>query len=340
MIPTAPWSLWLACGGPDKPADGETGDATSDPPTGIVTGADCESSGYFEPEGIYEVLSLADIETYEVPEEDMRYLLYVPENPVAWLWVFHGTGGDIGNLLQIEYLRVYNPLLADGYAIAATESIERGTQAQWDHESSSAEANPDMVRLKWLRDFLIETTVLEETTPMFAMGFSNGAEFSGTWSYLGIRDWGWDIRSLTLHSGSPSEFAKIDTHHSETENDTVDAERGYNGFLDEAPKQDHTFKTHPEVPLDPRRMVSIGYTEEDSQAVFDQLLDMGFIDADGVRQFDIGQLEGVLNDYLAASTAPSPDKVGAVLRVVWADHRVNGEFNRDIRNLFTCNNLP
>jgi dienelactone hydrolase len=333
--------LWLAaCGGSEKGAADTADDATVDPPTGtIVTGDDCPSSGYFEPEGWYEVLSLGDIEAYEVPEEDMRYMLYVPENPKAWLWVFHGTGGDIGNLQQVEYLRVYNPLIADGYAIAATESLERGGDAQWDHEASSADENIDMVRIKWLRDYLVDTTALEDTTPMFAMGFSNGAEFAGTFTYLGIRDYGWDIRGADLHSGSPASFAKIDTWHQQAENDTVTAERGYDGYLEEAPKQEHTFVIHPEVLLDPMRMISIGFDEAESQAVFDELLEMGFIDAAGERTFDIGEVESVLDTFMAQSTTPAADKVGAVLRVVWATHRVNGDFHRDIRNLFTCDNL-
>ncbi len=331
------WFMLAACIFGKKEAETD-GPVDSDAPPAVVPGS-CEAAGYFEPEGIYEVLSLSPIETYDVPSEDMRFLLSVPENPKAVVWVFHGSGSGIDDLQQIEYLRMYNPLFADGYAMVATDSIEQGIDSRWDSEISNADDNVDMVRVKWLRDFVIETTAIDEDTPMFGMGFSNGSEFTGRWAFLGIRDWDWDIRALNLHNGSPFEFAKVDTYHHQMENDDVDVQRGFDGYLDEAPNKAHTLEVNVEVPLDPLRMISIGIPEEESLLAFDELVALGAIDADGVRLFDIADFENILNQFVNATAVSAPDKVESVLRVVWATHRLNGEFNRPVRNLFTCDNL-
>lgn len=331
---------WAACGGDG--GEGTGGNLPGTGPSGTFGSSEdaCAAEGFHEPEGWYEVLSLEEIVNTEDPETGERYMAWVPEQPVAALWVFHGNGGDIGKLQQLEYLRVYNPLIADGYAILAKESLIRGNDAHWDYEKDSADKNPDMIALQALRAKLIDETGLEEETPMFGVGFSGGASFVGTWAELGRRDFGWDIRGIDCHNGSPGLLPAMDSMHNHAENDDANsAEAGYQDMEEAYPKRTHELAIHAEVPLDPLRMLSLGYSEEDSIAVFGELVEMGLIDSDGVRIFDIGDLENVLDEYSRQSTAPSPEKVTGVLRVVWATHRLNGENNKAIRNTFTCGNL-
>ncbi len=329
----------IACSSLFGKDEGDASESTDENvPSESGTPGSCEAGGYFEPDGFYEILPLAPIETYDVPEQDLRYLAYVPENPVAALWSFHGTGGGIDDLTQIEYLRIYNALIADGYAVIATESLERGPEAQWDHATDGASNNVDMVRIKWLWDYLVETTPLETTTPQFGTGFSNGAEFVAAWAFMG-GDYGWDIRAIDCHNGSPNAFPKMDSWHGHSVNDDKDAVRGYEGMEEESPNKSHTLVYHEEVPLEEDRMITMGFTLEESLEIFVELVEMGIVDENGVRLVDIADVESVLNQYEDQTALPSGQQVTPVLRVVWATHRPNGDYNREIRNLFTCGNL-
>ncbi len=333
------WSLLIACSREDGGGEPTDPDASPNPTFGEDP-TSCSASGYVEPPGWYEVLPIEEITNTEDSETGERYMYWIPENPVAALWVFHGNGGDIGNLQQLEYHRVYNPLIADGYAILAKESLVRGNDAHWDYEKGSANANPDMIAIQALRAKLIDETGLEESTPMFGMGFSGGAAFVGTWAELGIRDFGWDIRGIDCHNGSPALEPHLDSMHNHAANDDGNsAISGFESMEENYPDKYHELMIHEEVPLDPLRMMSLGYDEATSIAVFDELVEMELIDEAGVRLFDIVDVEGVLNDYENRSTGPSPAKVNGVLRVVWATHRVNGDNNKAIRDTFTCLNL-
>ncbi len=318
-------------------------DATgSDGSDGPEPSANCENEGWFET-GVYapvvelETLSQTQVEVPGVGP--MKLLSFVPENPVAVLWVFHGTGGDIGNLTQIEYVRIYNALLHDGFAIVATESEERGSQAQWSHEIGVD--NSDFQRLILLRDHLIDTTPLEDATPTFAMGFSNGSNFAGTFMDAGF-EMGWDMRAASLHSASPEPTVQAPTILLDAENDETIGETVMpNAYDDQLATGFATdLFTHVEHALDPAEMQKIETLDaEESQLAFDEGVRLGVIDETGARAFDLPDLDDVLDVYENQATVQWKAVIVSQLRVVFATHRVNGERYREIRNRFVCEAL-
>lgn len=319
--------------------DNTGGDDGSDGP---IPSATCADEGWFETGPYAPVVELETLATTEVEVPGvgpMRLLSFIPDNPVAVLWVFHGTGGDVGNLTQIEYVRIYNALLNDGFAIVATESEERGPSAQWSHEIGTD--NSDFQRLILLRDHLIETTPLDADTPTFAMGFSNGSNFAGTFMDAGF-EMGWDMRAATLHSASPEPTVQAPTvlHHAEND-ETLNESTMPNAYDDQlATGFAADLFIHEEHPLDPAEMQKIEALDaEKSQLAFDEAVRLGLIDETGARAFDLPDLEDMLKVYENQAEVQWKAVIVSQFRVIFATHRVNGERYREIRNRFVCEAL-
>ena len=67
------------------------------------------------------------------------------------------------------------------------------------------------------------------------------------------------------------------------------------------------------------------YSVQQSNAMFDELVDMEIVDNNGLRLIEIAEMEEVLAEYLVTSQAPSPTLPPTQLRVVWATHRFSSE---------------
>ncbi len=298
----------------------------------------CSDGGWHEPPGFTPIKALAD---YITTEEDtdvglMRILHYAPDTtPVGLVWVFHGSGGKLSDLTQIEFLRIYNALAPDNFAIVAIESQDRGVDAEWD--LSTDPNNADWPALLAAHQWMVDNTTVEVDTPMFTSAFSNGSVFTGTFWSLAERE-GWDMRAADIHAGAPSEPISGAAIGWQGENDNEIF--GLQNWVDDqvADGQIATFTEHLEHPLDPMGMLVLPFVTDEvaSQLAFDEAVRLGLIDETGTRAFDLPALETNIALYNAESTGPVPDQVGAQLRVVFATHRVNGVGYEAIRDLFMC----
>lgn len=267
----------------------------------------------------------------------LRY--YMPEEPTAVLWAFHGTNGGFGTVTQIEWIELYNRLVPYGVGIILTESEDRVVQ-QWDL-TSNPNQNVDFVKLQGVRDYLVSTTGLSESTPMLAVGFSNGGNFAPVFSSMAKRV-GWDIRGFSVHSAGDYGGDGIPGIYTSAEwDETVDAEQVARAAenCSEATGTECPLLVGTEIPMDPRRFARLAlYSLRTSQDIFDELVEMEYIDADGNRLATglPGDIDELMNTYIAKTKMPSPTMPPTQIRVVWSTHRFSSQHvNEEVEYLLS-----
>lgn len=322
-----------ACAGPD-PSGTEDGVVTGDddddddvppPPATLPPCDDTSSTPVFPTEGL-EQRSF----------EERSALVAIPAAPRAVLFVFHGTGGDVTNLVTPHYLRIWNVLHDVGIGVVGLDSVDR-TGARWDGSDDPAR-NEDFVDLAALRDELIAEGRFSASTPILAWGFSNGGSFTAPFSRMAA-ELGWDVRANVVHNSSCGR-TDVPVFFTSAENDdeTPATERAYEDAV--AAGIEASFTVTLERPWTPESMLlNPDYDLEEGQAVFDELVALGAIDADGARLVAVGVVDGAMSAYEASSTLPGPSRVTTLLRVAWATHRPTSELACEERD-FLLSHLP
>ncbi|HHO52253.1 MAG TPA: hypothetical protein ENK18_15600 [Deltaproteobacteria bacterium] len=253
---------------------------------------------------------------------------HIPEDPVGLVWVFHGTNGNLAAITQAEWLLIYNQLDARRVGIVATNSTDRAA-GQWDLDDLDPDTNADFPRLVQIHRLLLEDTPLRPDTPQAALGFSQGASFTGSFATMAEAQ-GWDLRGLIKHQGAGLTSA-LPAFYVSAENDETGQTPDRLGPAAEecgaAAGVSCPHRTGLEIPLDPLRFARMPeFDQEQSAIMFDELVELGIVDPQGERLVDLANLEEVLANYQRASAYPAPSLVVTQLRVVWATHRLSGAF--------------
>ncbi len=102
----------------------------------------------------------------------------IPPQPKGLVFLFHGHYGSANFAERVETVDALNRLTARGYGYVSTDSTDR-VNRQWDLGSLSMTANPDLARLARLHARLVATHAISTTTPLLAIGMSNGGAFTG-----------------------------------------------------------------------------------------------------------------------------------------------------------------
>jgi hypothetical protein len=311
------------CSGNDKP--GDTGENTPDQPPVLVEAPP------------YDLLPIKALFQFTDGEVDGRRIMYyAPEGPPrALLFAFHGGNGGFQTVTQEEWLELYNLLVPFDVAIVLSESLDRQTE-EWSIE-------PGLNNLDWLetvkvRDFLIEETSVEEDTKVISVGFSSGGNFSDVFVANALAS-GWDVPTYSVHQsgrytgpGVPAIFFSAENDESAGPPEDVgkSAEECSSWLATECP---HIIGT--EIPLDERRFARLPqYSIEDSAVLWQELVDLGFIDQNGVRLVDIADPDAVMAAYERQSQGRYPSLPPTQLRVVWATHRFSSQHVVEEANWF------
>ncbi|MBC8352017.1 MAG: VCBS repeat-containing protein [Planctomycetes bacterium] len=153
----------------------------------------CDSDG----DGTREVCGTNDYDVYS----------YVPDNAKGLVFFSHGSTGGAGIVNRLESIVLIDNLIDSGYAVVATESTRRngnlmpGESVTWDH-TIDPDYNADFLRVSALREqFLDDYANLDEDTPVFPVGFSNGGGWSSVLGEMG-RAIGWSIPTVGVMSSS------------------------------------------------------------------------------------------------------------------------------------------
>jgi hypothetical protein len=312
---TCSWLYVFGCGAGGSKTDSSVGiDSASGEST---SGALCVDDDFLP------VVPRVDFEFNEF--EGYPLLMHVPDTPRGVVFIFHGSGGEIGFLTAVHYMRTWNLYTDAGFAVVATESTNR-EQGTWSDTVGDVASNPDMARLVRLRDHLLETTPLQEESPVYGWGFSNGGGFLDAFAWMGEQE-GWPMAGLMIHNSALGSDVELPVLITSAENDAITnlAEQTYEAH--EATGWPAEWWENKERPWTREDMqIHPAYDATDSEAVFEDLVGFGFIDADGNRLLDLNELESSMNYYSRNSALPGPDRVTPLLRVIWATHRPTSEF--------------
>ena len=306
-------------------------------------GQDCLENSSAEPQVKFEPV------WHGVPMETSQFQGFtvvhsLPQNPLGLVYVFHGSGGSAEFINQIETIDLLNALQDAGYGWVATESTQRSADKRWDVRPLAT--NPDLARLLALHQELIDTTGVTDSTPVFALGMSNGAAFAATFANYLAANTTIPIRAVAMYEAAiPNPVFEngvtVPIFSVRAENDAIADNLRLQDQLISLCKRGN-LPTHNllarEQPIDPRRFLRIPEIDpSEAQVAFESLITAGFIDEMGNR---------ILSANKAVAQAAQftvPGLSSAELRalqdqvlVAWAMHQMRADFSAQNVAFFEC----
>ena len=288
-----------------------------------------ETGEPIDPVDYHTVELTVELTTQDIGGQRVDY--YVPDDVQAMAWVFHGTNGSVETVQFVEWLELYELMLPHGFGLVMTSSQDR-VAMQWD-TYATGDDNPDWVYLQTVQEWLVDNTAVAADTPVVAIGFSNGGNFASLFPSLALPA-GWDVRAFVGHNGGYQHGA------SSTPGFFVSSVNDEAGQTPErlGPVAEECSQLAPidcphvvveEIALHPHRFAKLPYfTQDQSQIVFDDLVELDIVDADGGRLVDIEDMEEAFRTYEAHAEYGNDSWVHTQLRVVWATHRYASQHAR------------
>ncbi len=259
----------------------------------------------------------------------------IPEHPNGLAFLFHGHYGSANFAERPETVDVLNRLTAKGYGYVSTDSTDR-VNKQWDLASVSMTANPDLARLARLRAHLVATQAIATTTPLVAIGMSNGGAFTGVF-VTAFAAAGYPVRAAWI-SNAPVTAAvtgagglHVPTVFTVAANDSVvNTPRIASQQRDlAATGLRSALYTQTESQLDPVRFRRIpGVDAAAAQSIVDAFVATGGWDVRGRRIVatvaDAERLAGTV--VLPASVRGSTNDISSEIAITLADHAFSATF--------------
>jgi hypothetical protein len=300
-------------------------DASAETSVSITVGAPSPSEDAFC-NAYQPVLPRVEYDAFEWESVPVRTL--IPPAPSGLAYFFHGSGGDVSSATNIENTELYNALYDRGIGVVVTNSTTRAPTAEWDTSTTSPSRNDDWARLDSLRDHLVATTGVSVSTPVLAMGFSNGGNYSTVFAEIAL-DEGWPFAGFAVHNSGPFGTPRVDGWWTTNVND----DKGTPGLVrsaylsHEAGGAPSEYRLAEEELIHPMLFRKIpGTTHQESQDVFDDLVAAGMIDAEGARLAPADAIDAAIRAWLRDTLIPGPERYAARIRPAWGDHRISSQF--------------
>ena len=262
--------------------------------------------------------------------DDNAVMYWMPDEPRGAFIMLHASKRDVTDLDTLEYEEFYNELAARDIGYFGVSSVSAG--GSW-ASSKNADNNVDTQEIAAFRDYLIDITDLSEDTPLFVMGFSGGAGFTSNMAQQGL-DMGWDMRGFKAHNGVPyveAPLPAIMVYHINDSPGSGEAQcerQADLGYRTEC----HTYD---ELPLTAERFTTIpGIDSDEAQIWFDEAVDAGLVDANGVRLTPISDADQAFEDFEDNSAVPGANRATVQLKVLWRVHIVSEDRACEEANFF------
>ncbi|MFK7991693.1 MAG: hypothetical protein AB8I08_37095 [Sandaracinaceae bacterium] len=329
------FALAVACGTAEPAEDGGMPDAG--PPAVCAAAGEGQPAVTFAPVRPAVPYTQTEFEGFDVVSR-------VPADARGLVLMFHGTGGSADFANKVESVELQERFLAAGYGIAATESTDRMDVRRWD--AALSEENVDIARLlRWI-DALLTEHGLSPETPLYLVGMSNGAAFVGTFAHYLATETARPIRAVAMYQagwrrsvfdlGAPV----VPTFHVSVENEMVSDLPMARAQVAEAAAAGRPVVDWlvPEVPLEAARFLRInGVDTEQAGALFDHLVSIGIVDAEGERLVDADEAtERLRAEPPAGLTVAEVLDVRSQLLAVWAMHQMRADLAAQNLAFFDC----
>lgn len=255
-----------------------------------------------------------------------------PEGPIrAMVLFFHGTGGSSAVVRSTEVRDVLLRMVDRGLMVVAPDSTARGAGAQWQAEGPF-EDNPDVHRIRTIRQALVRRGLVAADTPAFFMGYSNGGKFAGYLGHVALRE-GWPLRGLVYHQarGRSGTFGAPVPLPSLWLGATLDAKVDPDGVALEAMVHDKKgfhgrLLLHRPLPLDPGRFTrEPELTAEHARIAGETLRRCGLYDGLGELAVPARDILPTLDRCLAAAPAELRRPVRRQILVSLGTHSFSAE---------------
>jgi len=275
-----------------------------------------------------------DLQWDEMSFQGRSVIYYVPENPRGLVYAFHGTGTSVDYVTRIETVALLNELVAAGFGFVGTSSTDRQSK-QWDVDHPDVDDNEDLQVLFDLRDELIATTELDDDSPIYAFGFSNGGGMSGVLANAAL-DEGWPMRATAPHmsSGMGYDLDGFPMVWVIAENDPQPAAES---LIESRSGPTEVYRCEVEAIDELYFMRNPNVSEGQSTRSQQAMVELELIDADGMPIVPVDEFDNYLHLYETdggALGAVSPTLRTEEIRVAWAMHRMNGLYAREVRDFF------
>ncbi len=273
---------------------------------------------------------------------------YIPPNPVAIAFVFHGTGGNARFARKINTVETLNELIERGYGFVSTESTDRLVNLKWDASDPSLVSNPDLARLAALHDDMIAQGLVQASTPLVGIGMSNGSRFVTLWGTAFAND-GRPVAAITASMGRVAQPVldqgglAIPTVFVIAENDQVidnaQVIQQFNNML--AAGVPTVFHETFETALTANRFLRVaGVDSPLSREICDAGVATGIWNTSGQRIVTLEQAATLIDTVVLPPAAiPMHNAIQAEAKVVLGLHQYTGSFSREIADFFDAH-LP
>jgi dienelactone hydrolase len=269
---------------------------------------------------------------------------YAPPAPRAIIYLFHGSGGSENFATNATTRDTIDGLVKAGYGYAASASLQRTDPVRWNLSSADPVGNPDLAYMLALHKRLVALGEITATTPVFAMGMSNGGGFANLFSTV-AKQQGLPVKAVANYMGPyptplavlfekgalpPPSFVVVAEH------DGLVSAANVLANAEKIRKAGQTVETHQatETLVTPASFAAIeGIDAPASKAIFDDLVARKIIDGKGRRIVFVGQptfsredLENLLNMLPQGAQQRA---IHRVLVAAWAGHMMRSDYAKE-----------
>lgn len=287
---------------------------------------------------------------------------YFPPNLKGVIYLFHGTGGNASNWINVvEYRSFINAAIADSFGIIVTEAEEitlnidlnSDGKLRWHTFPIDTINGIDYLNMKIITDTFVNRGNVTQLTPKISVGMSNGGSFSAAISYIynykvGISYCASSAQAIFGVRNNPFAFrmAKYDEHpevgsqgnYEAWQRDSILNERGIC----------HDYEIHDKQPIYPEEFARItGISVATSQTLFNELINNNQIDNDYYALYSETIKTNILASpslYPAIIALSNPLKLGVLNQIATsnAEHQFYSDYNFETLNYINnlCSTLP
>lgn len=273
---------------------------------------------------------------------------HFPANPKGLVFMNHGTGGASSYIEGPEALVIAKALVHRGFAVLSTEAEESvagdlngdGNQ-RWD--TSFTIDNTDLKNLSALLSSLENRKMIDSSTPLFALGMSNGGAFSHFLGALSSSKIATAFPRLRFHAVA-SYCADAKQIHRTSSTKTPSAwymcgqddhkqvsiaEAKENAKRLNAAGVQTEYRENPPTPVYDERFMRIdGISSETSKAIAKEIRSGGFVDPKGFLNQNGDKIAATLNSPQNAAKFPTiaglsevtKNRIRQQLKVMRAEH--------------------
>lgn len=261
---------------------------------------------------------------------------YFPPQPKGVIFFAHGSGGNGGSwFTKVESRGFLNDAVAEGFAVFALDSVNR-TDKQWNNQVSLS--NPDIQNVQAALNLFISRGLTTTSTPVFALGMSNGGAFaprvSAVLNFKGTAVFCASSQTQLISQTNTPTIWNMEL------NDEIIGQSGNQMALDNynllaGRNIPASIRINQPQPLYPSRFWKIpGLTQSDSQTIYNSIKNANLLDANDYLRASPASTAATLQAAIPSQYAPYVQDISSLLDINYTSHEFFSDHNRRTLDFF------